>query len=225
MVEIPFLTSQKNEIFNLIKWLRFNPSNFKWLEVRSVHDPKIEVYRLKFAATEFFFQFDVDKGERYCVYSPGEDKIINVRASTSWDGQKQCFRDWLTYLRRELQEPDLWEELSKYQLRPDSELEPDIPNDPFSPKQIEQILSGLNKIKQYIKEEVKASKEQFKSVSDRIDYLGEALRRQGRRDWMNICIGVFIQIVVQLALSPEQTKSLWSLVKSAVEGIIKFLPK
>jgi len=225
MLGMPLLKSQKNEILELIESFYLNPSNFKWSVVRSVNDSKVEVHRIDYVSTEFFFQFDIDrKDHRYSIYSPGEDKILDDKSSFSWDAQKEYFRNWLSYLCKEIRQPDLWAKISEYRLPPGSEVEPDISNEPFNEDQIAQILSGLNQISAYIEQKTSVSDDQNKFVKEYLDYLVDAVRRQGRKDWIHMCIGVLSLIVALLNLSPEQSQTIWNLLKTAVSGI-RFLPR
>ena len=222
---ITLLKSQKNEILNLIKEAGLDPFNFKWSVVPSSATNELRVSQVHYVDSPFFYQFDIYNGEHYPSYSPGEVMIRTESYSGSWEHQKKHVRYWLSYLSRDVGQPDLWAEISRYQLPAESELGPDVSNEPFSTYQVEQILSGLNQVRAYIEEQGLASKQQKKSVNERLDYLADAAKRQGRRDWIYTLIGVIVTITTTLALAPEQANTLWNLIRNAISGIIQFLPK
>ena len=151
--------------------------------------------------------------------------LLDKRYPGSWEYQRRYVREWLSYLRREIDQPDLWAEISKYRLPPESELGPDVPNEPFTAYQVEQILSGLNQVRAYLEEQGLATEEQKLFVNERLNYLEDAAKRQGRKDVIHTCIGVFFTIITALALAPEQAKTMWYLIRDAIAGIIQFLPR
>ena len=89
---------------------------------------------------------------------------------------------------------------------------------------MDQIVRGIDLIKTYLIAEIKIDSDQKKETNERLDYLIEAAKRQGRKDWIHTAIGVIFTLAVSLSLSPEQAKSIWGLLKSTMSGIIKFLP-
>nr|CBH38654.1 hypothetical protein BSM_21310 [uncultured archaeon] len=231
MNQLILLKSQKNEILKMIKKAKLNPINFKWSVVSSSMTPELQVSRIDYVGSGYFFKFDFEKGgERHAFCSPGDQRLIEHMLSEhskwgSWAEDKSSFRDWLFYLNREIYQPDLWAEISKYQLPPESEVVPDISNEPFTTYQVEKILSGLNQVRAYLEEQRLGSEEQKRFVKERLNYLADAAKRQGRKDWVHTCIGVLVTITTALALSPEQAETLWYLIRDAMAGIILFLPR
>lgn len=229
MNQLILLKSQKNEILKIIekaKKAKLNPINFKWSVVSSSMTPELQVSRIDYVGSGYFFKFDFEKGgQRHVFCSPGEKRLIEEISWLSWADVKSSFREWLFYLSREIYQPDLWAEMSKYQLPPESEVVPDISNEPFTTYQVEKILSGLNQVRAYLEEQRLGSEEQKRFVKERLNYLADAAKRQGRKDWVYTCIGVLVTITTALALSPEQAKTLWYLIRDAMAGIILFLPR
>jgi hypothetical protein len=133
-------------------------------------------------------------------------------------------RNWLTYLKREINEPDLWEQLAAYQLSKSDQLDINQSNDPFMENQVEQITQGILRIRGYLKTEFNFNEQQLNEVSEKLDYLTEAARRQGRKDWFHTAIGVIFSLAVSLALSPEQAKNIWGILRDSLSGVIKLLP-
>lgn len=234
MNQLILLKSQKNEILELIKEVGLDPFNFEWSVVSSSMTHELQVSRIDYVVSGFFYTFDIHKGGPYAIYSPGKEMLLERQNSgssipgswdPSWKLQKRYFRNWLSYLRREIDQPDLWAEILKYPLPPGSELGPDISNEPFTAYQVEKILSGLNQVRAYLEEQGLASEEQKRFVNERLNYLADAAKRQGRKDWIYTCIGVLVTIATALALAPEKAKTLGYLIRDAIAGIIQFLPR
>ncbi len=130
----------------------------------------------------------------------------------------------MIYLKREVEEPDLWEDLSKQKLSYDETISPDIINEPFSIHQAEQIADGIENIRRYLLNEFKGEQNAEKIINQKLDYLIDASKRQGRKDWFHTCIGVFFSMATALTMSPDQTKQIWIILKNAISGIIKLIP-
>ena len=129
---------------------------------------------------------------------------------------------WLKYLKREIEQADLWAELSKYQLPPGERLSNDIGNAPFSIGQVDAIAEGLGKVRSYLEAEFNPNEEQQKLVNEKPDYLLGAAKRQGGKDWLHTAIGVIFTLAIGLC-TPKQAKMLWTILKVAVSGIIQLL--
>ncbi len=229
MTQYILLTSQRNEILELIKETKLDPFNFKWTEVLSKFTTDdssvpVTVSQILYQGTSFYFTFDLNTRQHYTFYSPAEDKLHDSEFPGSWEGQLQYFRKWLHYLQREVGQPDMWEELAKYQLPPGAELTPNAGNEPFTLPQVEQIVSGINKVRESLMNEFGDGEEEQNLINEKLDYLIDAAKRQGRKDWFHTCIGVLFGLATALAMSPEQTKHLWSLLKNAITGVLRFLP-
>jgi len=97
-------------------------------------------------------------------------------------------------------------------------------NEPFTEDDTARILSGLQQLKAYLTELTSWSAEQTTLVNEKLEYLQDALKRQGRRDWIHTARGVVVTIVVALALNAEQAHIIWNLLGNAIHGIFGYLP-
>lgn len=224
MAKWDLMASQRNEVLESIKYYGLEPFNFEWGTSLSSRIDKLYVPVLRFKNSDFFFKFDCELGRHYAVYSPGEEKITDYFNTDSWHHQRNCCDSWLSYLKREITAPDLWSEVAKYQIPSGMEVKPDILNEQFTIPQVERIVQGLQQIKDYLEKEKLISKEHREFVEEKLNYLAEAARRQGRKDWIHTAIGVLGTICVALTLSIEQGRTLFNILKGAVIGIIQFLP-
>jgi len=223
------LNSQKNDIFRLIKSSGLNPVNFEWKETKSSRAHTSYAYGevnpiLKYKGTEYYFLINYDKLLYNVEFCPSEKIIVGrVDTITSWDILLNYFIEWLDFLQRELEQPDLWEELFKYRPPPDT-FSPDLANEPFNNQELKKISEGIDNIRAYLESEFDLSKEQQENVNEQLDYLVTAAQRQGRKDWYNILIAVVLQTCIYLAASPEQANTIWKLIKSSLKEIIQLLP-
>lgn len=225
------LTSQKNEIFRHIQVFEMNPVNFQWIDEKSMHNEKRDASIIKYGKTEWFFKIDYDdiresKGlfptrvPWICGYSPVEDKPIKEEHSCSSFGSVlERLDKWLSYVKRYIDLPDRWEELKKYTA--EVPIIEDLSNEPFSDYEAENITASLNRLFTEIRTKFNLNDRQLSFVQKNIEYLKEAAKRQGRRDWMHTAIGVIVTIAMTLALSPEKTKLLWDLLKSCFAGLLQ----
>lgn len=217
------LRSQKNELFKLIIDKGYDPSNFSWSEEKSSYIIYIKVSKIVHVDTDLFFRFDFFENQWRCVFSPGRFDWEGEERVLSWQDAKTVFIKWLEILKHEVLEPDLWSDISKYQLAVGAEIEVNISNEPFTSYQVDQIIESLNQAKAFLTERNLIDKEHNQFIEDKFNYLVEAARRQGRKDWLHTCIGAIITIAVALALNPGQTNTIWNIIKGAVAGFLKLL--
>jgi hypothetical protein len=217
------LRSQKNLIFELVKKSGLDPFNFEWGTDPNidVDDPELPMERLSYKGTNYFFRFYEDSVD----FSPGPEKPFLSFRTPKWNTKIQLFERWLECLLREIEQPDMWAELSKYQIPPGEQISIDIENTPFTYPEVVRIADGINQVRNYLEAQFKANENERRLINEKLDYLLEAAKRQGRKDWMHTCIGALVGLTIQLALSPEQTKTIWKIIKATVSGVIKFLPQ
>ena len=222
------LKSQRNEILALIRNAGLDPLNFEWAETsskRSTDDALRgdKVAMLIYRESNFYFIFDFQRGKQYAEFSPGSDRLVEKDYTGSWLGQLDCVGIWLACLKRELTEPDMWEQLADFQLPGAGTLDPDEANEPFTAPQVEQIIEGVNKVRAYLEAESDYTEEQLSNMRGQLDYLVSAAKRQGRKDWFHTAIGVIFSLAISLSLAPEQAKTVWNILKGTISGIVRLL--
>jgi hypothetical protein len=224
MKDYLLLTGQKNDTLKCIQEARLNPLNFEWASQRTdCSDEGYAVSILKYKGSDFYFKFDrIEAGMFVCGVSPGALQLVETLGDIyhEWHEVLDEFRYWLYRLERELA-PDLWEQLKEYAPHETLIGTREISNAPFSYSEAENIIGSLNKLQAQIKRNFNLQGEQLAFVKREIEYLKEAAKRQGRKDWMHTAIGVIMTIAVGLALSPEKAKLLWDLLKSCFAGILQ----
>jgi hypothetical protein len=111
------LRSQRNDVLRAIEFVGMSPDAFEWTTTYSRHliDDLMGFQRipaLQFRDDrKYFFAFDERRGSAACHFSPGKESVVEEQFPGSWDYQKHYVVQWLSYLAREVQAPDLWEEL------------------------------------------------------------------------------------------------------------------
>jgi len=81
------LRSQSNEVFQVVKVLGFEPTGFRWQLVPSLRTSGLLVSQL----------------------TPGREKKVEHQYPGDWRTQLVYVRRWLENLKRETEQPDLWQ--------------------------------------------------------------------------------------------------------------------
>jgi len=215
--------SWKNDIFECVQQVGLNPLSFEWVEENTEFpDCNWAVSVLRHPETGYYFKFDRIRDESFaCKFCPGSVKLEEKTGSTTnWDSMKGEVKRWLSYVKKEIA-TDLWEQLKEYTPQETFIGTAEISNAPFSYSEAENIIGSLDKLQAQIEKNFNLHGDQLAFVKREIDYLKDAAKRQGRKDWMHTSIGVIMTIAVGLALSPEKTKLLWDLLKSCFGGILQ----
>lgn len=226
------LKSHKNEVLVIVAKEGFDQSIFRWTTAGERAKPGYEhLLTLEYTNnTEYFYIFH---GENKAIFSPGKNWKIEdhefskegyvTMLKSYWGAHKMYICRWLSYLKREIGQKDLWTEIKRYQksINLESQAYSEIHNARFSIPQSKQIISAIEEVKQYIKENIKITSEQNKRTNERLNYLKDKVNKLGRIDWVNACVGVIFQIAVDLTLSPEKANIIWGFIKNVLIGILK----
>jgi hypothetical protein len=209
------LKSQANQVFKAIEMNGWEPSEFEWQDTQGFHSGN-KVSQLVHKASGYYFVFDNADGF-WSKWSPGEETQERIQHASDWAMQLNMFGNWLSYLRRETESPDLWGAISNEARILESAASSDTSNAPFSAQEKEYILTGLNEIKQYL---LTAHKPDPELVESRLNYLAESSNHLGRKDWLNVLISVLVGIVISAALPPEATRDLFRFVGTVLRQIL-----
>lgn len=115
MKDFQLLKSQRNEVFNWIREVGLNPSEFKWSTSYSESFSDNPVSIITHFPTGYFLNFDRSSRwhQIYFSGSPGRNEISFSRYGTQgelWsDDTKIIVQEWLNNLKSEIEAPDLWE--------------------------------------------------------------------------------------------------------------------
>lgn len=222
------LKSQKYEVFNLIEKFGLDPSKFKWT-YKKEKNSSLKKERITYNDPIYYLSIRLENNRTSCDFSPG---LFNVNEKKNfnhdymklpWAGILECIKKWLISLKRELEVPDIWDKIGNFHLDYESKTKGQIPNKKFSKDEIEKTSQSLENIRAYLIQLKGESQEHLNLINEKIDYLIEASKRMGRKDWIHVCIGAFTSLMTGLALSPEKSKEIWSLLREGISFVVRLL--
>ncbi len=105
------LTSQKNDVFELIQAAGLSHDQFEFSMVRNPFPNFNEATMLAYKGTKYYFVFQTARGAPHSRFSPGNETLEEIDFPGSWPLLKENFARWLTYLKRETAVDDKWAKL------------------------------------------------------------------------------------------------------------------
>ena len=227
MSSFTLLRSQRNDVFRSLSesGLDAHIPKFEWHKVDSENCSE-PVSKLVYSARshEFYFIFDFDDdGDCYATYYPGSKIAVIDEGHHDWSTQIGYVKEWAERLKREIDEPDLWEQLSSIQsgFRIDTS---DAPmGEPISAADAIRLREGISLLASRLTEEFNMSQKQQVFVKQKLDYLSEAIERQSRGDWTHTAIGVFASIGMAIGVSAANSDKFWTLIKYTLGTVFKLL--
>lgn len=167
--------------------------------------PPYVVEALLHVPTAYGFSFDIDvtRGHHYAIYQPGPQGPTEKTNAGDWPQELSYVRQWLGYVKREYEAPDLWAELERQRelvIAP-----PGAPEDnsPFTPQERELIEQQLSELKELIGQTYALQAGQIRELHTRIDYLVDATARLGRFDWKQVLLSQLISLLLG-AIIPQE---------------------
>jgi hypothetical protein len=196
-------------------------SEFTW-EKRDTENPT-----LSHASTGHYFKMNFVQYASYVVgitFSPGEYQFEEYTAANNWEAVRRTAERWVTYIKRELQEPDFWETIATEKTLIGDIGSTDTENWPFSAVDQKRIRTALEEIRIFLASTQELSQAQLKIIQERLDYLADASSRMGRKDWLMIATGVFTSIVVSAAFDPKAAHELFRFAGTVLGWILDARP-
>ena len=215
------LKTQANEIFEAIVKIGLNPSDFQWQEDDSQSSEVAlhKVSKLVHQPTEYYFIFDYHYARHYAKRSPGKDCAVESKLTENWIQQFHFAREWLNFLKQEVDAPNLWDALAQERGLVEAATASETGNNPFTESEKKYIASQILEIGEYIKTSFNLSEKHIIFLQSRLEYLTQSAKRQGRRDWLHTAIGVLFTIIVGISLSPDQARELFRFVTNALNQL------
>ena len=227
MDKLPFLRTQRNWIFEQINNLDLDPREFEWGQRAAFQSDSKRLYpALIHRPTEYYYLFKTEPdGTHWPEYSPGRDKVVHAANGAFpgqvWKNVEQALPLWLSYLKREIEAPDLWTALQQESQLIDAAVFQELDDRPFTPNELVYIRQSLDELKKFIAATQQLSAERSEFVNQRLDYLQDAAKRQGRQSWLHTTIGVLFTIVIGAALSPDAARELFRFAATVLSQVIK----
>lgn len=205
--------TEKNLVLKHIQECRFDPADFRWIDIESKEHGgtgsirQFSASRLIHSPTQYYFTF----GGYDVEYSPGSRrKVESDRHYDNWQAKEHQLQQWLHRLKKEVEAPDLWAAVGNERALSGAVSSP-LENRPFTDAEQSQIRAALDELKRYLVTTQSLQDEQLKSVEQQLRYLEESSRRLGRKDWVNILFSTLISLALTLALPPERANGLLQL--------------
>jgi hypothetical protein len=190
------LQSQETAVFVAVQEAGFSPREFRLVEAKLIH------------ASGAFFNFSSDARSRFVITcEPGNEHAQERRLFGSWQNVMQHLHEWLGWLRREVEAPDLWGQLEQ-----ERELVASPPtvveNTPFTADEQAQIARQLGEIKAYVRQTHQLTEAQYEAIETRLDYLIDASSRTPRIDWRTMFIGAFLSLLLEAIVPVEPVRDI-----------------
>jgi hypothetical protein len=213
---LPLLRTQKNEVFAWIERAGFDPRAF---EVGTSEWGSIECTRFAYRNSPYFFDVSTARHVYTLRYSPGLSQVVDhVLHLDGFDEIEGPFLAWLSFLRREVEAPDLWA-----MVHANAMLflvgEVDVDNEPFTGAEVIQITDSVDRARIYLRESGVGTDVQ-RDADEKFDYLVERLGFLGRRDWAGVAFTTLAGIAIDAAFDPDRARQLFEIIVSSVRQLL-----
>ena len=109
-------------------------------------------------------------------------------------------------MSKDVNTPDLWAELRRKRELLAAISDDAVGNTPFTDAEQQQIVQQLGELKEYVRRRHALPEHQTRLLDERLDYLVDATKRAGRRDWLLMLGGVMLSYVLAVELPPEAAR-------------------
>ncbi len=166
-------------------------------------------------------------GRRQCNLIEPEDEFLSGMRSTyltraSWGAITRALQRWEKRVAKAADKgngPDLWEGLRGSREFFGSQAEQGASNSPFNSSEQAEISVRIKQAKEYIQTSGETSGEQISQIEARLDYIAEASKRVGRKDWLMMFNGAVLSMMVADTIPPQVAQHIFVLV---VHGLAHF---
>ncbi|MBA4242140.1 MAG: hypothetical protein C0448_15555 [Sphingobacteriaceae bacterium] len=204
------LNSQKNELYDAIEVYGLSPAQFEFVNTKSIQSSPEVATMLCYKGTDYYFLFDTHYGGHYASFSPGEQHFNDEAHTSDWDTQLMVFDRWLEYLSREINSPNKWERLESEMKSIRFNFTND--EDKFSFHEYEDLKLKVETLKSSINN-LGLLGDQAHVFNDKLDHLVELAKDMNKFDWKSLFVGTIISVIIQLSVTQDNAKELWTLIK------------
>ena len=201
---IKLLQTQKNDLLKMILDEKFfNPKDFKITMSGSSVTYKDSDYK-------FIYYYGPRRSE-HIIYCPGEQSYEESHevSQQPWISKLVSFQNWLENLKKEVETPDLWKELLELKSLDSVFVNED---EGFNSIEKELILKRINEIEKEIKG-INIPKNIQNEIIDKLNSTLGLLDKLTKKQWIEYFLGAMIGYIFNLALDPENIKSIWYIIK------------
>ena len=227
------MPSQQNKVLEVIQEAGLSPADFEWRFAQSRETEtgdSIPISMLTHKESGYSFEFDRFPnrfgGDPIVAshYSPGNESLEDRSTANNWVHQCHQFAEWLGYLARELEAPDLWGSLPEPGRRLLESVEAaELGREPFTVEEQQALTVVLNDIKVELFQQFDFSPSQSASIEEGFEELKKATPILGRRFWITSVVGLLVAWVTSGILTSDRAEWLWKTLGEKVGEILKLL--
>lgn len=238
------LQSQKNQVHALVLEAGFAPQDFDWVYTKSKHNAK-NVSMLMHTPSDYWFSFDyrIYDGERQpvAIFSPGPYSQEEGQFCESWGAELEVVAAWLSFLRREVEAPDLWSDLMRSAGSSTSIPAGGLADSLFTQPEKEYISESLTKLEDSLTTTIQnafagmalnqaaSAKEVIEQIQMSKDQVLSELREQAlhqpRHVWRHIALGALCDWSLHAAVPPDHARNLLNTCWHWANSVLTNLPK
>lgn len=216
--------TQQNEVFNEIIMAGLDPSNFEWVNYQSQKSKGLIISKLIYKETSYCYWFEISdyNHDLMTVFSPGKDKLIEEEYPGDWENQINYVKIWLKFLKKEIDEPSLWDGLKLFKLPNEEGAE--LKDSQLNVAQIDKIASELDKLHEYIIKFFPLQKEEKEFVKTQFDYLKDTLNTQTRQNIKYFLYSTLFAIYLKYPEAfSEHALNIFKMIKNISSAFMKAL--
>jgi hypothetical protein len=203
------MKSQENQLTELWKKMGFTIEDFKW-SVKALPNFYYETFAdsLQFQRADFYFDIESVPGfEAKYNYSfkPGQESLIQSAVEKEWSLILENFAIWLKCLKREIDEPSIWDLLMEQRAVLSIQSLEGIPDEKMSDDEVEQIKERLDRLENEMNKRFDLNDEQNAKMHHAIEFLVVESKKQRRRAF----VGTFIGTITTIAGLFPRESGMW----------------
>jgi len=169
-------------------------------------------------------QFDLEDGDgQFCIKHKWTLSCFTIRSKGMYDDASYVVGDsiewpinecswqtilprisgWLKEVKSDLETPDLWADLQREARLLDATFEDVTENTLFTLVEQNEIKTRVQALAEHMRRTYSLSAPQMQAMDAKLDYLIEAARFFGRKDWLILCAGAIFGYIIIALLPPE----------------------
>jgi len=218
---------QKNDLFAFAVQIGLNPDEFTWGKRPSRDNSKLLVSEIVHVPTgsHFVFDFETHIGgwrltEHKVECSPGASTSPESHQCTVEERPLQFALRWLERVKREIEIPDLWDEIARQKRFLARSTSSEVEDTSFSQDEIRLIVSRLDQILEEVVATYGVQTEQARVLEERFEYLKQASLRLGRKDWFLVAVAIFGGPLSNYLLPPAALQQLFNALVNLIREIV-----
>lgn len=163
---------------------------------------------IKHKSSPSCFTICSEGGDYTATYVVG-DGIEWPISACGWQTILSRFSRWLKEVKSDLETPDLLADLQREAKLLDATFADATENTPFTLAEQNEIKARLRALAEHAQRTYSLSAAQMQALDAKLDYLVEAARRVGRKDWLILFSGVIFSYILTALLPPEAAYDLF----------------